>query len=408
MLNVKSGLIVLAVSLLQSTSIAQTNNSQAASASQPVAYAMATTSDVDPIALYKSYDEAVNANRLTDAARFANDAWQAAEAKWGAGNPNTGALAYNAAWSAALIGKSADRVDAARRAIALITPTTAAYTAKDAQFLLAYGEFFATPEGDRAAAAPKLAAAASEVEATWGDFLIVNALVSSANVGATSGRSRATIETADRALATIERLTPNDTNSRVMALFARAKGRLLSGRARDEAVADLVQARVAYGPMKVVDDKTWGALAAWELAIRSVVRTAQINQTYTGTRISTATQRPVDMTPEQYKIVTANPFSPPKISGQCDGVTRNMRIGNDIAYPVGAANEFQVAGVIIRTDLNADGSTTNTRLLGAVPAGAFGENALRAVSTWKYSMPEGAPSVCRSDRDISVNFIIAN
>jgi TonB family protein len=403
MLNGKSLVALLALSLPCSGL-----NAQTAPAAQLIATSTSATSDADPLALYKSYDEALNANRLTDAARFAAQAWQAAETKWGATNPNTGPLAYNAAWSAALVGRSSERIDAARRAVELARGRTEGYTLPDAQFLLAYGEYFATPEKDRVSGATKLAAAAMPVSTTWNDFLIVNALVTSANVGVGSGRGRATIEIADRALASIDRLTPEDNNSRVMALFARAKGRLLTGREREEAVADLVQARLAYGPMKVADDKTWGALAAWELAIRSVLATAQNNQASTGTRISPRTRRAIELTPEQSRIIYTNPFAPSVEKERCEGVRRIASVGTDIQYPVGAANDYKVAGVIVRADMNEDGTATNVRLLGSVPAGEFGESALRAVRTWQYAMPAGVPAACRRDRDIAVSFVIAN
>jgi TonB family protein len=403
MLNAKSIAALLALSLPCSGL-----NAQTAPAAQLIASSSSATTEADPIALYKAYDEAMNANRLNEAASFATQAWQAAETKWGTSNPNTGPLAYNAAWSAALVGKSSERIDAARRAVELARGRTEGYTLPDAQFLLAYGEYFATPEKDRPSAAAKLAVAAVPVSTTWNDFLIVNALVTSANVGVGPSRARATIDIADRALASIDRLTPEDDNSRVMALFARAKGRLLTGRDREEAVADLVQARVVYGPMKVADDKTWGALAAWELAIRSVISTAQINQNYTGTRISPRTSRPIGLTPEQSRAIYTNPFSPRVAKEQCEGVDRIERVGSDIQYPFGAANDFKVAGVMVRTDMNEDGSATNTRLLGAVPAGEFGESALRAVRTWKYAMPVGVPAACRRDRDIAVSFVIMN
>lgn len=44
--------------------------------------------------------------------------------------------------------------------------------------------------------------------------------------------------------------------------FWRARGRLMTRVDQEEAIADLIQARVAYGAMRGKDDKSWGTLAA--------------------------------------------------------------------------------------------------------------------------------------------------
>jgi hypothetical protein len=243
-----------------------------------------TTTD-DPLVFYRAYNDAVNAGRLQDAASNATRAWQAAETKWGASNPNTAGLAFNAAWSAALVDKSPERLDAAKRAVELAPTATASYSPEEARFLLAYAEYFSVETKDRPAEAPKLAAAAQAVENTWGDYLIVNALINAASMSAGPRRGRSTISIAERALVAIDRLAPNDGNFRALALLARAQGRLSANIDQEEAVADLIQARVAYGPMRAVDDKTWGSLAAWEMASRSVVASLNNFQQTTGSRL---------------------------------------------------------------------------------------------------------------------------
>ena len=56
--------------------------------------------------------------------------------------------------------------------------------------------------------------------------------------------------------------------------------------------------------------------------------------------------------------------------------------------------------------LNADGTVIRPRLLGAVPSGPFGENAVSAVATWKYNLPPNLPAVCLKDKEITVSFTI--
>jgi TonB family protein len=394
-------LIVSSLALIGSNALAQ-----ATPALQPVSSNSSAPTQIDPLAMYKSYNEALDAGRVREAAGFATQAWQAAEAKWGASNPNTAGLAYNAAWSAALIGKSPDRLDAARRAVELAPRATASYSLDEAQFLLAYGEYFATDPKDRPIAAAKLAQAALPIEDKWSDFLIVNALTSSAFVGTPVAQGRTTVAIAERALAAIDRVSPNDKDNRTLALFARAQGRLIARVDQVEAVADLVQARVAYGPMRNPDDKAWGALAAWELAARSVVISNDaVSFTQTGSRISRPTSRPIDLTEAQSRIVDArSDFNEQEIN--CDGIKRTRRVGADIEYPPGAAKNLEVAGVVLRLDMDTSGRVIDARLLGAVPAGAFGESALRAVRSWKYDLPANVPSQCLIGRQVRVSFAL--
>lgn len=379
--------------------------SQTMSALQPVSSNNNAATQIDPLAAYKSYNEALDAGRIREAAGFAAQAWQAAEAKWGASNGNTAGLAYNAAWSSALIGKSAERLDAARRAVELAPGATQSYSLQEAQFLLGYAEYFATDAKDRPRAAAKLAQAALPVENTWEDFLVVNALVSAAFSGASVAQGRTTIAIAERALVALERVSPNDSENRVLALFARAQGRLISRTDQAEAVADLIQARVSYGRMRNPDDKGWGALAAWETAARSVVMSNNSSFSQTGSRISPRTSRPLKLTEEQERIINA----PLEANGQdvdCEGVKRDRRVGADIQYPPGAARNFEVAGVILRHDMDVNGRVINARLLGAVPAGEFGEQALQAVRGWKYELPVNLPSQCLIGKNVSVNFVL--
>jgi TonB family protein len=374
---------------------------------QPISTSSNGVIQADPLVAYRSYTEAVIGGHLADAARFASEAWQAAEVKWGSANPNTAGLAYNAAWSAALIGKSAERLDAARRAVDLARTATDSYTSQEAQFLLAYAEFFATNATDRPKVAAKLAAAALPVEGTWNDYLIVNALVTSANIGSSATRGRNTAAIAERALAVIDRIAPSDSESKVMALFARAQGRLTGGFELEEAVADLIQARVAYGPIRRVDDKSWGSLAAWEMAARSVALSVNTQDSLTtGTRIARTTRRPLSITEEQAKVIYARIGADAVSDIDCSGVTRDRGVGREITYPANEEASLRVAGVVLRADMDANGHVINARLLGAVPEGRFGDNALAAVRTWKYKVPANVAPQCLRDRDIGVSFAI--
>jgi hypothetical protein len=90
----------------------------------------------------------------------------------------------------------------------------------------------------------------------------------------------------------------------------------------------------------------------------------------------------------------------------CEGVLRDKKIGEEIVYPRAEINDYRVAGLLIRTDIEADGKATNVRLLGAIPPGAFGENGLRAIRTWQFTVPLGTSPECLKDRDIPISFVL--
>ncbi|NJR20591.1 MAG: hypothetical protein HC777_03465 [Hyphomonadaceae bacterium] len=273
-----------------------------ANAPQPVNLpAIQGTSD-DPMVSYRAYSSAVEAGNFDQAAVHGLEAWRQAEAKWGGANPNTAGLAYNAAWSGALVSKASERVDAARRAVELAPQARGSYSLAEANFLLAYTEYFAAKPADRPNLSAKLAAAAQPVESSWNDFLVAHALVQALANGMNNARPRISFDLAQRALAVIDRVTPTDTNARAVTLLSRGQARLQGGFDREEAIADLVQARVAYGPMRQTDDLVWGTLGAWEAAARAVVVTQEgFDRSETGTRITRISRRPVEMTAAEQK-----------------------------------------------------------------------------------------------------------
>lgn len=142
------------------------------------------------------------------------------------------------------------------------------------------------------------------------------------------------------------------------------------------------------------------------MASRSVaISVSNFTQT-TGTRIARRTRRPLDMTTEQPRLIYRLPTDDPLRPERCDGITRDKRVGRDISYPGGEAFDFNVAGVVVRHDMDETGRVTNARLLGAIPAGPFGESAMRAVQTWQYKMPTNVSPACLKNKDISVSFVI--
>jgi TonB family protein len=396
----KSGVASFGFTLILGVSLAIGPAQASGSGETPPTVSTPAVDPSDPIAAYRAYEAAVNAGNLQEAATQAHRAWQLAETKWGDTQANTASLAYKAAWSAALIGKGSDRIDAAQRAVNLAALGKDTYTSDDAKFLLAYAQFLALPNEERANNFEPLSVAARAVEGTWNDVLIIDALINSAYASVGYYRGHKTIDLADRALAAITRLKPDDNTQKAVAYNLRGQGRIFTRRNSDEARADFVQARVLYGPMRRTDDTTWGHLAAWEAAAQAVVHSNVAAGERTGSRISRQSGRPIRLNEAQTRAIYGGDFS------ACDQVKRKHSVGSSVQYPQGAIHRGIVAGIVVRTDIAPDGTTQNVRLLGAVPGQRFGESAVRGVRTWHYEVPEGTPAKCMFDRDIYLSFSI--
>ncbi|OYU75381.1 MAG: hypothetical protein CFE32_14520, partial [Alphaproteobacteria bacterium PA3] len=257
-------------------------------------------SSTDPMVSYRAYDQAVAEGKLTDAAVHAQEAWKRAEAAWGPTNPNTAGLAFNAAWSLALVGKAPDGMDAAKRAVELADVGAKAYKANEAQFLLANAELRAAPDRQKRQKAEALGEAAKAVEGSWGDTLIVDALVESSITLSTMGRSKMGAELAARSATELDRLLPNDQPRRAMTLLARAVSQLADQDKVPSAYSDIIDARLAYGKMRRPDDAMWGMLSAWELVINGIHQVGRGSPSTIGTNITRPKYKLREITPEEY------------------------------------------------------------------------------------------------------------
>ncbi len=355
--------------------------------------------NVDPVAAYRAYETAIKAGKLVEATNFAQEAWQAAEIKWGASNPNTAGLAYNAAWTAALNNQPKKGIEPAKRAITLAPVAQQAYRPEEAAFLLAYSDFFAVSADEQAKKSEELVKAAKAVQGSWGDILIVDALIAASYSLVLSNRSAQANEAATISLSELARINPSDTRRRPMALLVKGISRMRLGESFD-GQSDVLEAQLAYGKMRRPDDADWGKLQAWGLVMDSVARSAGARDNQTGSRLRNDRRSPRYLTDDEQKLIYDR-------KPECVDQQMPRRIGGDAIRPLPASKSWiHIGGVFARVDVTADGRTENPRILGVVPEQGFSEQVLKALNTWRYEVQPATLEQCRKDINISVVFAL--
>jgi hypothetical protein len=353
----------------------------------------------DPMVAYRAYDRAVAEGKLAEAAVHAQTAWKNAEAAWGPKNANTAGLAFNAAWSLALIGKAPEGLDAAKRAVELADVGAKAYQASEAQFLLANAEFEAAPTNQIPKKAQAVDLAAKAVEGSWGDMLVADALLRTSIHYSVSGKSGLGAKLAERSAAEVQRLNPKDVDRQAMIELARAVSKLSDPDKLMGAYEDIIRARVTYGQMRQPDDPSWGALSAWHMVVHGLIKAVGPSRGGTGSNIRFGRVEPRDMTEEELaKVMTSKP--------ECADFPwlKRKRVGRDIQPMRVGYFSVNLGGVNVQTDLTPDGRVTNPRVIGAVPDSSYAEAALKGISTWQYEIPANLPAICRKDYEITVVF----
>lgn len=352
--------------------------------------AVAQDAPSDPMVSYAAYNTAIEAGNLEQAANHAMAAWHAAEAAWGTSNPNTGGLAYNAAWSALLMNRAQDAIEPARRAVALGAVPDAAYKIEEAEFLLSYAEFqVATPE-QQERLVRGLVTKIEKVETSWGDELLVNALINASSRLVAAAKPREALVTIDSALTQIARLGITSRDVRTNAYYVRGTANIF-----DQnfivAVSDFVEARIAYGPPREAEDKTWGQLLAWHNA---AIATALSHESYGSMGGSRIVGGIIQY--NQLRQITEEQSRAIDYFGYCDGVkfTRDQSVGRAIRFPSSAQHRGLAGGVVAKLSLSNNGRVERVILLGVVPDDTFFQEARDAMLTWRFNSDATPTTQC--------------
>ncbi len=358
----------------------------------------------DPMIAYRAYDQAVADGKLVDAAAHAQVAWKNAETTWGPTNANTAGLAFNAAWSLALIGKAPEGMDAAKRAVELAEVGAKAYQASEAQFLLAYAEFEGAEQGQQRKKLDALDKAAKAIEGSWGDMLVADALIKASILASVTAQSTKGANLAERGLAEVTRLNPNQNDRLSMVYLARAISKLVDSRTFRAAHEDIIKARVLYGQKKAPEDRIWGTLSAWEGVVHGLIQSTSPTAHITGSRIGRSSTVPREYTEEETsRIFIRKP-------DECAGISKlkRMPVGRDIEPMRISYFSVNLGGVHAVMDLGPDGRVLNPRVTGVVPDQSYAEATLKGISTWQYEVPANAPAACLKDYNITVVFAMPN
>lgn len=362
--------------------------------------AEAQNNAADPMVSYTAYNAAIEAGNLEEAANQAMIAWRAAETTWGASNPNTGGLAYNAAWSAMLMNRPEAAIEPARRAVAMGEIPNVGYTLDEANFLLAYAEFqTATPE-QKERLVSSLVEKIEKVVANWGDELVVNALINSSSILVAAAKPREAIVTMDSALVQIARLGITSRDIRTNAYYVRGTANIFDQNLI-AAVSDFVEARIAYGPPRETEDKTWGQLLAWHNA---AIATALSHESYGSMGGSRIVGGIIQY--NQLRQLTEEQSRATGYFRYCDGVkfTRDQSVGRAIRFPSTAQHRGLVGGVVAKLSISNNGRVERVILLGAVPDDTFFQEARDAMLTWRFDSDATPTTQCLQNYIYHVRF----
>lgn len=295
-------------------------------------------------------------------------------------------------------------MDAAKRAVELAEVGAKAYQGSEAQFLLAYAEFEAAEQGQQRKKLDALDKAAKAIEGSWGDMLVAEALIKASILASVKAQSTKGADLAERSLAEVTRLNPNQNDRLSMVYLARAISKLADIRTMRAAYEDIIKARVLYGQRKAPEDRIWGTLSAWEMVAHGLIQSTSGSSEVIGTRIGRPSNELRKYTDEESaKVFIDKP-------AECDGISKlkRMPVGRDIEPMPISYFPVNLGGVHAVMDLGPDGRVLNPRVTRVVPDQSYAEATLKGISTWQYELPANAPTACLKDYNITVVFAMPN
>lgn len=361
----------------------------------------------NPIEFYNLYNNAINSENFDAAAGYAIQAWRAAEQKWGNTNPQTGALAYNAAWSQGLIGKPQDGLAPARAAVEIAPIAGDFYVLEEAKFLLAYYSFKSMDIEHQRRKVDDLVTTISPIEDRWQDTIVIDALTDAAIASLSKSTAEKSIDLSTRAITQIQRLYPQEKTRSINALLVRMQANLLAHESKN-AISDIVDARLKYGRPNGANDNVWNLLNVWEMAARAVAYSSAAKaRVPIGSIIPTGEIEDFSeyrtLTPEQLAQISAVNEMP----NVCNGlvVNRLINIGDEIRYPSSESFSGVVGAAIIGVDISNNGSVRDAHIVSAIPSNVFAEAAIRAIRTWKYAVPANISENCLENYKVRITYV---
>ena len=354
-----------------------------------------TTPAVTPISLYRTYQAALDANNFSAAADFGLQAWQAARDRYPDTNPNKAALAYNAAWALAMMGRYADALAPASAAVTLSAYAGQAYEPRLAGFLHAVAHYKtdrALPPSEQQRLTTLIQDyAGSVMESSELDAVVPVALTAAA-WAALSNRDFTNLSSlSNLALSGFAVLDVRQGQPLADAYMARAVSysssfqRLRSEEGLQNALMDSIRARQAFGTVPLDAPFTYYAAQAWAAAVMAVALTSD----------------------DDRRLVFPADVEIPQPGGlMCPQLERMGSLGREVVYPAYLSNDGMAGGAVILARLRADGTIESTAVGASIPNAQFGVNAAEAVRTWRYRMPTGFPAACLENYRITVIYTL--
>jgi hypothetical protein len=235
-----------------------------------------------------------------------------------------------------------------------------------------------------------------------------NALLVVSQHAALDARKDLALQSATRALALIE--NGNDTALRARAHIALTRALILQEQYVD-AVETISNARMAYGPMGSLNDRVWDELAMYEAialaalparlsdAGRNVALTSDQRLTLTGARGAQCGGAQSGVV--RLENVGLNPFTRAlnvMLDTARGGAAQNL-LSADTGFrdtlPVTAVNGASIAGIAVRSDLDAQGRVIGSSVSAYAPLQHFAAAAQVAAPTWQFALPSALDPDCR-------------
>jgi TonB family protein len=352
----------------------------------------ATVVRPDPIALYRTYTEALDRGDMNAAADLALQAWQAAKVSLPDTSANKASLAYNAAWALTLVGRTSEAAESADAAVAMAPIARGGYDGDYARFLQATVRH---KTNEDVAQRRQLSTLVEELgskllEQGDVDMMVPVALNAAAIASLADGDLGKAFRFSDLAIKGFDAVEIQQggllSDAYLVRSISASRNRGLSNpRTLRQAVLDADRARVALGVVPRRAPARFYSAIAWRAAVQGI---AESNGNVS-----------------EIRNLADLEFTPPG-GLSCAALERKASVGRGIVFPAAPRSEYQVGGTAILAQIDADGRVTGTEVAASVPRVEFGQAAADGIATWQFEIPDGYPAACRENYMVTVVYAL--
>jgi TonB family protein len=368
----------------------------AAALAQAVPQAPAETgamaSQPTAIQLYQRYEAALEAGDLATALSAGQQAWALARTTMPETSANRAALAYNAAWIAALAGSGEAIAAPAAEAVANAGVASGAYDPALAGLLVSIGAAEANPgTGLEQPLIDQIVLQATPLIAgSQSDLVVPTALTRLSWRLIGNGQlfqARRLARLATDGFDGLNFRQGSRVGQAYLALAVASTTRGMDERQLRSAVRAVNTALEAVTGPGSAPGGTYHSAVAWRNALMGLA------------------ESDFGHIPELDAELQTPPWLEERNRLGCKELER-ARGGAAIGYPSDARREALVGGALIRIDVAGDGRVTEAEVLASLPSPSFGEAAAAAVRTWRYQVDSSVTPACRQDYEIRIVYAL--